>query len=119
MKKVFIFMLLLAIIFSFATAVFAYGLEITIKTDVDPGAPGDPTGDGRINLSDISIIMKYIAKWDISKYTFIEDAADVTHDGKIDLHDVSKILKYLARWHGLIEPPKDTSPITTETAIAT
>lgn len=65
---------------------------------VDPGDFGDPNGDGHINVSDVSLIMKYIAKWDLSDKTFIEDAADVTHDEKIDLYDTSKLLKYIAKW---------------------
>ena len=59
---------------------------------------GDVNCDEAINLIDVSLIMKYIAKWDLSDKTFIEDASDVTHDEKIDLFDVSKILKYLADW---------------------
>lgn len=56
---------------------------------------GDVTGDGKVNLSDISLILKYIAKWDV---TLNEKAADVTGDGKINLSDVSLILKYIAKW---------------------
>ncbi len=113
-KKVFAFMLALAMIFSFATEVCG-----RIISPVDPGDLGDPDGNGKRNLSDVSIMLKYIAKWDLSEHTFIEEAADVTCDGKINLHDASKMLMFLAGWPGLIEPPKDTSPITTETAIAT
>ncbi len=89
MKKVFIFMLVLAIIFSFAAVVFAEN-EVVY---------GDVNYDGRINLYDVSGILKYISKWNMSEFVFIEDAADVTHDGNINLHDVSKILKYMAKWY--------------------
>jgi len=56
---------------------------------------GDVTGDGKVNLTDASGILKYIAKWDISMNTV---AADVNCDGKVNLTDVSMILKYIAKW---------------------
>ncbi len=57
--------------------------------------PGDVTGEGKINLADVSLILKYIAKWDVELNT---SAADVTADGKVNLADVSLLLKYIAKW---------------------
>jgi len=57
--------------------------------------PGDATGDGKVNLGDASLILKKIAKWDV---TIDTDASDVTADGKVNLGDVSLILKYIAKW---------------------
>jgi len=56
---------------------------------------GDVTGDGKVNLADVSLILKKIAKWDV---TMIDAAADVTGDGKTNLADVSLILKKIAKW---------------------
>ena len=56
---------------------------------------GDVTGEGKINLGDVSLMLKKIAKWDV---TLDSDAADVTGDGKINLADVSLLLKYIAKW---------------------
>ncbi|MBQ8213280.1 MAG: dockerin type I repeat-containing protein, partial [Clostridia bacterium] len=56
---------------------------------------GDATGDGKINLSDVSSILQYVAKWDIEVNT---EFADVNCDGIINLTDVSMILKYIAKW---------------------
>ncbi len=61
----------------------------------DPYTPGDVTGDGKINLTDVSLILKHIAKWEVTLNT---DAADVTVDDKVNLADVSLILKYIAKW---------------------
>ncbi len=55
---------------------------------------GDANGDGKINLADASIIMKYIAKWrDLNINIY---AADYDRDGKVNLSDVSRILRYAA-----------------------
>jgi len=57
--------------------------------------PGDVNGDGKVNLNDVSLILKNIAKWNV---TMDADAADVNDDGKVNLNDVSLILKYIAKW---------------------
>jgi len=56
---------------------------------------GDVTGDEKINLTDVSALLKYIAKWDIDINT---ELADVVPDGNINLNDVSAVLKYIAKW---------------------
>ena len=56
---------------------------------------GDVNGDGKINLGDASLLLKKIAKWDV---TLDETAADVTGDGKINLADASLLLKKIAKW---------------------
>jgi len=57
--------------------------------------PGDASGDGKINLTDVAMILKYIAKWEVAPNL---DTADVTGDGKVNLMDASLILKYIAKW---------------------
>ena len=57
--------------------------------------PGDTDRNTKVNLADASLILKHIAKWDVSPDL---DAADVTGDGKVNLADVSLILKYIAKW---------------------
>ncbi|MBP3378532.1 MAG: dockerin type I repeat-containing protein, partial [Clostridia bacterium] len=56
---------------------------------------GDVNGDTKINLADASLLLKKIAKWDV---TLDETAADVTGDGKINLADASLLLKKIAKW---------------------
>lgn len=60
-----------------------------------PVLSGDSTGDGKINLADVSLALKYVARWDVN---IDLDAADVTGDGKVNLSDVSLVLKYIAKW---------------------
>ena len=58
---------------------------------------GDNNMDGKINLTDVSVLLKHIAKY---KNLYISlDNADVTHDGRINTLDASKLLKYIAKWN--------------------
>ncbi len=67
-----------------------------IRLDADSAVyHGDADGDGKINLNDVSMILKCIAKWEVSPNP---DAADVTGDDKVNLMDASLILKYIAKW---------------------
>ena len=61
--------------------------------------PGDVNGDGKINLMDVSVILRYIAKWGI---TVDIDTADVNDDSRVNLNDASLILKYIAKWDGIV-----------------
>ncbi len=56
---------------------------------------GDVNRDSKVNLGDVSAMLKHIARWnnDINL-----TASDVTLDSKVNLADVSTILKYLAKW---------------------
>ncbi len=57
---------------------------------------GDANADGKINISDVSLMLKYIAKW--SNLKIDTEKADVVNDGKIILSDVSMMLKHIAKW---------------------
>lgn len=56
---------------------------------------GDASGDGSVNLSDVTILLQAIAKWDV---TLNNDAADVNCDGSVNLSDVTLLLQYIAKW---------------------
>ena len=56
---------------------------------------GDTNGDGSINLSDVSAILKKLAGWDAVVHV---PAIDVNLDNKENLGDASHLLKYLAKW---------------------
>ena len=62
--------------------------------------PGDSNVDGKVNIADVSLALKHIAKWDIQ---IDADAADVTADGKVTLADVSLLLKYIAKWNVVLK----------------
>lgn len=55
---------------------------------------GDANSDGKINITDVSFMLKYIAKWE--GLGVDPDVADVTGDGKVNLTDATKLLRYIA-----------------------
>ena len=55
---------------------------------------GDANNDGVIDMLDVLLIRKYIAKQPV---TLNLDAADVTSDGVVDMLDVLLIRKYIAK----------------------
>lgn len=75
-------------------------ITTTVTPDPDPEPKpepvrGDANGDGRLNLADVTLVMKYIAEWDVSLDT---DLADVNGNGRIGIDDVSMMLKLIAGW---------------------
>ncbi len=59
------------------------------------GLYGDANTDGKVNLVDVVVILKYIAGWDVTPCI---KTSDVNLDGKITLIDVTLMLKKLAGW---------------------
>ena len=59
---------------------------------------GDADRNGKINLSDVSAMLKYAASWNID---ISEAAADVDKNDEANVADVSKLLKYLAGWDNI------------------
>ncbi|MBE6708987.1 MAG: hypothetical protein E7578_07080 [Ruminococcaceae bacterium] len=57
---------------------------------------GDVNEDHKVNLSDVSAMLKSIAKWDV---TVNGISADANRDDKVSLSDVSLIMKYIAGWN--------------------
>ena len=66
--------------------------ESATATDVGV-IPGDVTGDGKVNLTDLVRMRKYLAGMDV---IFDADAGDVTGDGTVGLADLVRLRKYLA-----------------------
>ncbi|MGN0115482.1 MAG: cellulase family glycosylhydrolase [Acutalibacteraceae bacterium] len=64
---------------------------------------GDANNDGNVNLLDLIVIRKYLAKWDVK---IDEKAADCNADGKVNLLDLVLLRKYLAKWDVAIGPQK-------------
>lgn len=56
---------------------------------------GDANRDGKVTLSDISLMLMSIAKWDVD---LCVTAADVSMNGTCDLSDASTLLKWIAGW---------------------
>ena len=56
---------------------------------------GDVNDDGRVNISDASLLLKHLAYWNV-KIKYIQ--SDMNSDGKVNTSDVSAILKKIAGW---------------------
>ncbi len=57
---------------------------------------GDVNGDGAVNSGDSSVLLQYLADWEVTG--FVSEAADVDINGKIDTADSVRILQYIADW---------------------
>ena len=64
---------------------------------------GDANGDGNIDMIDVLLIRKYIAKQPVKPDL---TASDVTDDGNIDMLDVPLIRKYIAKQPVTLGPKK-------------
>ena len=58
---------------------------------------GDANTDGKISLSDVSLMLKYIAAWENIDLNI--SLCDMNGNGRIDLTDVSTTLKIIAGWN--------------------
>ncbi len=85
----------------------------TVSTDggsVKVLVAGDANADGKINLGDVSVVLKSVAKWTVN---IAEDAADVDVNSKVNLADAATVLKYIAKWDvklGLMNVVVDDAP---------
>ena len=59
---------------------------------------GDVNEDGFINLTDASLLLKYLAGWNVDVEDNDLDHNDFNRDGKVNIDDVSLMLKYIAGW---------------------
>lgn len=64
---------------------------------------GDANQDGDINLLDLLLMRKHLAKWDVD---IDEKAADCNVDGDINLLDLVLLRKHLAKWNVVLGPQK-------------
>ncbi len=58
---------------------------------------GDTDGKGKININDVTVLLKYIAKW--KNLPIHIPAIDANLDGKDNMNDVTRLLKYIAGWN--------------------
>lgn len=57
--------------------------------------PRDITGDDRVNLADVTVLLKSIAKWEGYSIT----GKDYNDDGEVNLTDVAWLMQYIAGWY--------------------
>ena len=76
--------------------VVLYNEDDTVKTKFTIIIMGDVSGDGKVNLNDVSLILKHIAEWNVE---INSAAADVDGSGTVNISDASLILKKIADWN--------------------
>ena len=64
----------------------------------DASTTGDVTGDGAVNVGDVTYLARYLAGW--TGYETTVECADVTGDGEVNVGDVTYLARYLAGWTG-------------------
>ncbi|MBE6708548.1 MAG: hypothetical protein E7578_04810, partial [Ruminococcaceae bacterium] len=92
MKKLLSFVLSLTILMSMSLPIVGGGTS-------GCRSAGDVNSDGKINLSDASLLLKHISKWE--GFSVDTDRADILNDEKINLSDVSMLMKYIAGWSNI------------------
>lgn len=68
---------------------------------------GDADGDGKVTITDATMIQKYLAEFNMPD-NFVFDACDVDKSGSVTVTDVTQIQRYLA---GLDAPERIGKPI--------
>jgi alpha-tubulin suppressor-like RCC1 family protein len=66
---------------------------------------GDVNGDGRITAADVTMLLQYLAEWNLGDSINLANA-DVNGDGRITASDVTMLLQYLAEWDIVLGPRK-------------
>lgn len=69
------------------------------KIDSEP--VGDANGDGRITVSDVTVIQRFLA--DLQHFSAAQiSLADTNGDGKVDINDATHLQKFLAEFEGIV-----------------
>ena len=66
---------------------------------------GDVNGDGKINVTDAMVALRYAVK-KITANDLIVEAADVNSDGKVNVTDAMQILRYAVKKITEFKPAK-------------
>lgn len=75
--------------------IYKYYYTITSESDTEI-IYGDVNNDGEVDNLDVTILKRYLAKWDGVEIN--ENAADVNNDEEIDNLDITLLKRYLADW---------------------
>ena len=74
---------------------------------------GDLNDDGKVNTLDLTLLQRYVNKWDGAENNVKNDlAADVNNDGKVNSLDLTILKRAVNKWEGyeqyLIQREKPT-----------
>ena len=74
-----------------------------IKVSATPPeyTPGDINDDGEVDDTDVMVLARYLAQWDMNEDEYVVDAMDTNGDSSVDDNDVAHLRRYLAHWEGI------------------
>ena len=72
-------------------------VEVSFTYETTAGT-GDVNGDGRLNLADVSLMLKYIAKWNMQSKNYNFDKGNLDFSSSLNAFDCSIALKKIAGW---------------------
>lgn len=84
----------------FNTCLFC-GTKVGDEIVSDDVVYGDANDDEKVDLSDVTLLLKYLAGWEVE---INDKSADVNADGDVNLADVTLLLKYIANWNVVLGP---------------
>ncbi len=84
-----------------AETLYIDNIRFTKLSDGSEPTYGNVDGNDRINGADVTLLLQYLAEWDV---TINETYADVNGDGEIDGRDATLLLQYLANWDVVLGP---------------
>lgn len=105
MKKLIATVLFFAVALTYMLSLYTRPLSSLAEDDLGY-VVGDANGDGRLLGDDATLMLQYLAGWDV---TIDDVAADMDVNDKIDGRDVSLLLQVLADWN--VELPKRQVPV--------
>ena len=78
-------------------------VQISVRYSTNPPkyTPGDINGDGEVDDTDVMVLARYLAQWDMSEDEYVVDAMDTNGDSSVDDNDVAHLRRYLAYWDGI------------------
>ena len=74
-----------------------------IKVSATPPeyTPGNINDDDEVDDTDVMVLARYLAQWDMSEDEYVVDAMDTNGDSSVDDNDVAHLRRYLAHWEGI------------------
>ena len=89
---------------------FLLALLLTLGVTAFAATLGDVTGDGTVNLKDVTKLFQYVNK----QIDTLGDAdGDITGDGVVNLKDVTKLFQYVNKQIDSLSPAPDATPTPT------
>lgn len=84
-----------------AETLYIDNIRFTRLSDGSEPTYGNVDGNDQINGVDVTLLLQYLAEWDV---TINETYADVNGDGEINGRDATLLLQYLANWDVVLGP---------------